>query len=89
VVQRVTNLETYCRTLASSGSELLIVCGPSGFGTKRIPSGKAYIGSNAWKIIVSVPLGTGTAFRQRFRVDRSEPSSLPRSIKNPFFTFPV
>ncbi|MEI9961058.1 MAG: DNA/RNA non-specific endonuclease [Limisphaerales bacterium] len=31
--------EGYCRSLLST-NELLIVCGPSGFGTNRIPSGK-------------------------------------------------
>src|SRR5712671_4159000 len=37
-------LETYCRTLASSGNELLITCGPSIFNGSRIqPSGKASI----------------------------------------------
>lgn len=52
--------ENYCRTLLTS-NELLVICGPSGFGTNKIPSGKAYIGSNTWKIAVCVPLGSGTA----------------------------
>ncbi|MFM2295008.1 MAG: hypothetical protein RLZZ350_1421, partial [Verrucomicrobiota bacterium] len=55
------NFEQYCRDLAASGGEILIVCGASGFGTNTIPSGKAYIGSNTWKIAVVVPLGSGTA----------------------------
>jgi endonuclease G len=54
------NLESDCRTFASAGNELLIICGPSGFGTNKIPSGKAYIGSNVWKIAVFVPLGSGS-----------------------------
>lgn len=54
------NFETYCRALAQT-NELLITCGPSGFGTNKIPSGKVYIPSNTWKIVVVVPLGTGTA----------------------------
>ena len=54
------NFEDYCRTLLST-NELLIICGPSGFGTRTIPSGRAYIGSNVWKVVVCVPLGSGTA----------------------------
>jgi len=55
------NFETYCRTLAQAGNELLILCGPSGFGTNRIPSGKAVIPDYTWKIAVVVPTGSGTA----------------------------
>lgn len=55
------NLEDYCRTLAQSGNELLIICGGSGFGTNRIPSGKAVIPDNTWKIAVVVPPGTNSA----------------------------
>jgi DNA/RNA endonuclease G (NUC1) len=33
------NFENFCRSLANSGNELLIICGPSGFGVNRIPSG--------------------------------------------------
>jgi endonuclease G len=54
------NFEDYCRSLLSA-NELLIICGPSGFGTNTIPSGKAYIPSNTWKIVVCVPLGGGMA----------------------------
>lgn len=52
--------EGYCRTLAQAGNELLITCGPSGFGTNRIPSGKAVIPDYTWKIVVVVPPGGGT-----------------------------
>jgi DNA/RNA endonuclease G (NUC1) len=52
--------EGYCRSLTNN-YELLIICGPGGFGTNKIPSGKAYIGSFVWKIAVAVPLGGGTA----------------------------
>ncbi|MDB6122304.1 MAG: non-specific endonuclease [Pedosphaera sp.] len=55
------NFEGDCRTLANSGNELLIICGPSGFGTNRIPSGKAVIADYTWKVAVVVPLGAGTA----------------------------
>ena len=56
------NLETYCRTLAQSGNELLIICGPGGFSTARInAAGAVYIPDYVWKIIVVVPPGSGTA----------------------------
>jgi hypothetical protein len=71
------NLEGDCRTLASAGNELLIICGPSGFGTSTIPSGKAHIGSNVWKIIVSVPLGSGTALSRLTVSNRVIAVSIP------------
>ncbi len=52
--------EGYCRTLAQT-NELLIICGPSGFGTNRIPSGKAVIADYTWKIVVIVPTNSGPA----------------------------
>src|ERR1035437_5143670 len=54
------NFEDFCRT-QSNTSEVLIICGGSGFGTNTLPSGKASIPSNTWKIAVCVPLGGGTA----------------------------
>lgn len=54
------NFEDYCRAQLGS-NELLIICGPSGFNTNTIPSGKSFIASNVWKIAAIVPLGTGTA----------------------------
>lgn len=54
------SFETYCRTLASAGNELLIICGPSGFGGSAIASGVAIPGYT-WKIVIAVPLGSGTA----------------------------
>ena len=71
------NLETYCRTLASAGNELLIICGPSDFGSRKLPSGKAYIASNVWKIIVSVPLGNGTALSRLSATNRVIAVSIP------------
>jgi DNA/RNA endonuclease G (NUC1) len=54
------NLESYCRTLASAGNEVLITCGPEGFGSARTASaGQIPIASNVWKIIIVVPLGGG------------------------------
>ncbi|MDB6019585.1 MAG: non-specific endonuclease [Pedosphaera sp.] len=56
------SFESYCRTLAQSGNELLITCGPSSFDGSRIqPSGKASIPGYTWKIAVVVPSGSGTA----------------------------
>lgn len=52
--------EIYCRNMLTT-NELLIQCGPSGFGAAKLPSGQAYIPSNSWKVVVCVPLGSGTA----------------------------
>jgi endonuclease G len=71
------NLESDCRTLASAGNELLIICGPSGFCTNRIPSGKAYIGSNVWKIAVIVPTNSGTAISRLSVTNRVIAVSIP------------
>ena len=55
-------LETYSRTLAAAGNELLITCGPSTFNGSRIqPSGKVSIPGYTWKIVVVVPPGSGSA----------------------------
>jgi endonuclease G len=63
------NLETYCRTLASAGNELLIICGPNGFSGSRInTNGPVFIPSYTWKIIVVVTNGSGTALN---RIDTS------------------
>jgi DNA/RNA endonuclease G (NUC1) len=53
--------ESYCRAQAQT-NELLIICGPSGFGGARInTNGPVYIPDYVWKIAVVVPLGGGTA----------------------------
>jgi DNA/RNA endonuclease G (NUC1) len=55
------NLESYSRTLASGGNEVLVTCGPQGFGDARTASsGQIPIASNVWKIIVVVPPGGGS-----------------------------
>jgi DNA/RNA endonuclease G (NUC1) len=54
------NFESYCRSLASAGNELLITCGPSGFSGSTIASGVAIPGYT-WKIAVVVPIGPGSA----------------------------
>jgi len=71
------NLEDDCRTWASQGNELLILCGPSGFGAAKLPSGKAYIPSNVWKIVVVVPLGAGTALSRLTASNRVVAVSIP------------
>jgi endonuclease G len=53
--------EAYCRSLLST-QEVLIICGPRGFGSATIPSGYVRIPSNLWKIAVCAPLGSGTAY---------------------------
>ncbi len=56
------SLESYCRSLAQGGDELLIISGPSTFNGSRIqPSGKVSIPGYTWKIAVVVPSGSGTA----------------------------
>ena len=55
------SFESYCRTLAAAGDELLITCGPSTFTGSRIKSGKVAIPGYTWKIVVVVPKGSGTA----------------------------
>jgi DNA/RNA endonuclease G (NUC1) len=54
------SFETYSRTLAAAGNELLIISGPSGFASSTLASGVAIPGYT-WKIAVVVPLGPGTA----------------------------
>ena len=54
--------ETYCRTLAAAGNELLITSGPGGFSSgSLLPSGKAAIPGFVWKIVVVVPVGSDPA----------------------------
>ena len=52
--------ETYCRNLASGGSEVLITCGPGDFGTTSISNGMKLPGS-VWKVVVVAPSGTALA----------------------------
>ncbi|HVM62209.1 MAG TPA: DNA/RNA non-specific endonuclease [Verrucomicrobiae bacterium] len=66
------SLESYCHSLLSS-YELLITCGPSGFGSTTIANGHVYVPSNTWKVVVCVPLGSGTAFD---RVANADPSTI-------------
>jgi endonuclease G len=59
--------ENYCRSLLST-NELLLTCGPSGFGTNTIPSGKAYIPDYTWKIAVIVPTNNATTALSRITI---------------------
>lgn len=53
--------ENYCRAQAQT-NELLIICGPGGFGGARInTNGPVYIPAYVWKIAVIVPPGSGAA----------------------------
>jgi hypothetical protein len=70
------NFETYCRTLTNL-YEMLIICGPSGFGSSVLPSGKVYIPSNSWKVVVCVPLGSGTALSRISVTNRVIAISVP------------
>lgn len=54
------SFETYCRTLAAAGNEVLITSGTSGFAGSTIASGVAIPGYT-WKVVVVVPLGPGSA----------------------------
>lgn len=53
--------ESYCRTQAQAGYEVLLTSGPSAFSGSYIPSGVAAIPGYTWKIAVFVPSGSGTA----------------------------
>jgi endonuclease G len=65
------NLETYCRTLVSSGNELYIVAGGSGSGgtgsnggtTTTVASGHVAVPSQTWKVIIVLPSGTNDVSR--------------------------
>ncbi|MFM9081747.1 MAG: DNA/RNA non-specific endonuclease [Opitutaceae bacterium] len=54
------SFESYCRSLAGLGNEILVVTGPSGFGAERLPGGIA-VPSHVWKIAVVGPSGPGSA----------------------------
>lgn len=70
------NFESYCRSMLTT-NELLIICGPSGFGTNKIPSGKVYVPSNVWKVVVCVPLGDGSALSRIGITNRVIAISIP------------
>ncbi len=64
-------LETYCRTLVSSGNELYVVMGGSGSGgtgsnggtTFTVAGGKVAVPSQTWKVIIVLPSGTNDVAR--------------------------
>src|SRR5262249_37313259 len=56
-----------------------IMCGPSGFGTNKIPSGKVFIPNYTWKIAVVVPLGGGTALSRITAATRVISLKIPNS----------
>jgi uncharacterized repeat protein (TIGR01451 family) len=72
--------EGYCRTLAQSGYELLIICGPSGFNGSLIqPSQRVFIPEFTWKIVVVVPPGGGTALSRIDAATRVISLKIPNS----------
>jgi DNA/RNA endonuclease G (NUC1) len=52
--------ESYCRSMADDGSEILITSGPTSFTGNTISNGMMIPGA-VWKVAVKVPAGTGTA----------------------------
>ena len=54
------SFESYCRSLASLGNEILLISGPSGFLGTTLASGVAIPGY-VWKIALVVPAGPGSA----------------------------
>jgi endonuclease G len=70
--------EGYCRDQTVS-NEVLIICGPSGFGTNRIPSGKAVIPDYVWKIAVFVRTNTGTALSRITATNRVIALKIPNA----------
>jgi endonuclease G len=72
--------EDYCRTLARSGDELMIICGPSGFNGSLIqPSQRVFTPAYTWKIVVVVPPGTGTALSRITAATRVISLKIPNS----------
>jgi uncharacterized repeat protein (TIGR01451 family) len=72
--------EDYCRTLAQSGDELMIICGPSGFNGSLIqPSQRVFTPAFTWKIVVVVPPGTGTALSRITAATRVISLKIPNS----------
>jgi DNA/RNA endonuclease G (NUC1) len=74
------NFEDYCRTLARSGDELMIICGPSGFDGSLIqPSQRVFTPAYTWKIVVVVPPGGGTALSRITAATRVISLKIPNS----------
>jgi endonuclease G len=60
--QTWANLESYCRTLASSGNELYIISGGNG-NSGFIAGGHVAIPTTTWKVIMVLPAGTSDVSR--------------------------
>src|SRR5262249_16049465 len=74
------DFESYCRTLAQSGNEQLIISGPTRFHGSRIqPSESVAIPQYTWKITVVVPLGAGTALERITAQTRTIALKIPNS----------
>ena len=78
------NLESYSRAIAAS-NEVLVICGPEGFGSAvTASSGQIPIASNVWKIIVAVPLGSGSTLSRITNATRVITVNIPniQGIRN-------
>ena len=60
--QTWANLESYCRTLTTSGNELYIISGGQGI-SGYIANGNVAVPTNTWKVIMVLPSGTGDVSR--------------------------
>lgn len=79
--------EGYCRSLAQSGNELLIICGPSGFNGSLIqPSQRVLIPQYVWKVVVVVPTGSGSALSRITAATRVIAIKIPNnnSVSSPW-----
>ncbi|UYZ64462.1 DNA/RNA non-specific endonuclease [Hymenobacter weizhouensis] len=68
--QTWASLEEYCRTLASQGQELYIVCGSYGRGgtgangpATTLDQGRVTVPDRCWKVVVVLPVGKDDAAR--------------------------
>jgi len=70
--------EDYCRSLATNSYEIMITCGPSGFGTNRLSSNtNIAIPSNTWKVVVVVAPGAGSVTNRVTATSRVIALSIP------------
>ncbi len=60
--QTWANLESYCRTLTTSGNELYIISGGQGV-SGYIANGNVAVPTNTWKVIIVLPSGTNDVSR--------------------------
>ena len=68
--QTRANLEDYCRTFLSTGTEVYIICGGYGRGgagtdgyATTLDNGRVTVPARCWKVVVILPTGTSDASR--------------------------